>query len=207
MKKIIYIIIIILIILNGILAYKIKSNNNDFINVYSLLSKKLDKSKADLLIFEYNFSRERENNNLELDGNIELIDIEGKTVLAKDVFNTNSLVLRISELNCGECVDAEIKALLDNKDKIKKDVVLIAYYQNPRDLFVFYKEFQKKGLTNIKMYLAPEKGLAISIDKLNMPYYFCVDSNLIMTNFFIPQKEKPKLSQVYLNHTFKKFLN
>lgn len=207
MKKTSFIIIIILIVLNSILAYKIKSNNTEFTTIYSFLNKKLDKNKNEVLTFEHNFIREEENKNLQLDGNLELLDIAGKTVLAKDVFKTNSLVLRFSELNCGECIDAEIKALLDNKDKIKTDVILIAYYQNPRDLFVFYKEFQKKGLTNIKMYLSPDKGLAIPLDKQNVPYYFCVNSSLIMNNFFIPQKEKPKLSQVYLDYTSKNFLN
>lgn len=207
MKKVTYIIIIILIVLNSILAYKIKSNSNEFTTIYSLVNKKMDKNKTQLLTFEHNFIREKENENLKLNSNIELIDIEGKTVLAKDIFKTNSLVFRFSELNCGECIDAEIDALVNSKDKIKKDVILVAYYQTPRDLFVFYKELQKKGMINFKMYLSPDKGLAIPIDKLNMPYYFCVNGNLIMNNFFIPQKEKPNLSEVYLDYTSKKFLN
>ncbi len=207
MKKTTYILIIILIILNSVLAYKIKTNSNEFITIYSLLNKKLDKNKSELLTFKQNFIQEKGNENLKLDGNLELIDIEGNTVLAKDIIKKNSLVFRFSELNCGACIDAEINALVDNKDKIKKDVIFIVYYQDNRNLFVFYKEFQKKGLTNIKMYLSPNKGLSIAMDKLNMPYYFCVNSNLVMSNFFIPQKEKPKLSQVYLECTSKNFLN
>lgn len=207
MKKISYIIIIALIVLNSILTYKIKSNSNDFTTIYSLLNKKLDKGKTQLLTNEHNFIREKENDNLKLDGNLTLMDIAGNTVFVKDIVKANSLVFRFSELNCGECMDAEINVLVDNKDKIKKDVIFIVYYQDNRNLFVFYKEFQKKGLTNIKMYLSPNKGLSIAMDKLNMPYYFCVNSNLVMSNFFIPQKEKPKLSQVYLECTSKNFLN
>lgn len=203
MKKISYIIIIILIVLNTVLAYKIKSNNTEFTSIYSVLNNKLDKNKSEALTYEHNFIWEKENENLQLDANLELIDIEGKPVLAKDIFKTNSLVFRFSELNCRECIDAEIDALVNSKDKIKKEVILVAYYQTPRDLFVFYKEFQKKGLTNIKMYLFPDKVLPTSIDKLNTPYYFCVNSNLIMNNFFIPQKEKPILSKVYLDYTLK----
>ena len=66
-------------------------------------------------------------------------------------------------------------------------------------MYVYYKEFQKKGLDNIKMYLLTESGLNIPLDKLNVPFYFSVNSNLTMTNFFIPQKDNPKLSTVYLN--------
>ena len=207
MKKISYIIIIALIVFNSVLAYKIKSNTTEFTMIYSLLNKKLDKNKSATIKFEHNFIREQENENLQLDANSELLDIVGNKVFAKDIFKKNSLVFRFSELNCGDCIDAEIDALIKNKDKIKKDVILIAYYQNPRDLFVFYKEFQKKGLVNFDMYLSPNKGLGIPLDLQNIPYYFCVNSNLIMNNFFIPQKEKPKLSQVYLDYTSKNFLN
>lgn len=207
MKKITYMIILILIILNSVLAYKFKSNSIEFNTIYTLLNKKLEKNKSEVLTYEHNFIKEKENDYLKLDSNLELINVEGRTVLAKDVLKTNSLIFRFSELNCEECIDAEIDVLLGNQDKFKKDVILIAYYQNQRDLFVFYKEFQKKGLTNIKMFLSPEKGLDIPIDKINMPFYFCVNSNLIMNNFFIPQKEKPIFSQVYLDYTSKNFLN
>lgn len=207
MKKVIYISIIILIVLNSVLAYKIKSNNNEFITIYSLLNKKLDKNKTELLTFQKNFTHEKENDNLKLESDLQLIDIVGNPVLAKDIIKTNSLVLRFSELNCGSCIDAEINALVNHKDKIKKNIILIAYYQDKRDLFVFYKDFKNKGLANIKMYLLADKGLNIPIDKLNTPYYFCVNSDLIMNNFFIPQKDKPTLSKVYLDHTLKVFLN
>jgi hypothetical protein len=207
MKKISYIIIIILIILNSILAYKIKSNNNDFITIFALLNEKLNKNKTELLTFEQNFIQQGENENLELDGNLPLIDIEGNTVLVKDIIKANSLVLRFSELNCEECINAEIDALVNKKDKIKKNVILITYYQDRRNMFVFYKDFQNKGLANIKMYLLPNEALLIPMDKLNIPYYFCVNSNLKMNNFFIPQKNKPTLSKVYLDYTLKRFLN
>lgn len=207
MKRISYISIITLVVLNSFLAYKIKSNSNEFSKVYLLLNKKLDKSKTDLATSEQNFIKEKENENLELDGNLPLLDIEGNTVLAKEIIKTNSLVFRFSELNCHECIDAEIDALIKNKIKIKKNIVFIAYYQNKRDLFVYSKDFNNKGLTNIKMYFLPDKALLIPIDKLNMPYYFCVNSDFKMTNFFIPQKDKPKLSNIYLDYISKNFLN
>lgn len=207
MKKITYLAIIILIILNSVLAYKIRSTSNEFIKVCSLLNKKSDKNKVELSTFEHNFIKENENEYLELDGNLPLVDIAGKTVMAKEIIKANSLVFRFSETNCESCIDAEINALVKNKDKIKKDVILIAYYQDKRDLFVFYKDFQNKGLTNIKMYLLANNALLIPLDKLNIPYYFCVNSDLTMNNFFIPQKDKPRLSKAYLDNTLKSFLN
>ncbi len=205
-KLITYTAIITLVVLNSVLAYKFKSNSNEFGKVYQSLNKELSQKKTELATAEQNFVKEKENENLVLDGNLPLIDIEGKTVLAKDIFKNNSLVFRYSELNCHECIDAEINALVKNKEKIK-NIVFIAYYQNTRDLFVFHENFSNMGLTNIKMYYAKNENLLIPIEKLNAPYYFCVNANLVMTNFFIPQKEKPKLSDTYLNYTTKNFLN
>ena len=74
-------------------------------------------------------------------------------------------------------------------------------------LFVFYKNLTSRGLINIKMYYLQNEALLIPIDKLNIPYYFCVNSDLMMTNFFIPQKDMPKLSNIYLNYTTTNFLN
>ena len=119
MKKVTYLIII-LIILICALSYKIKFNNNDFNTISLLQDKKLKDCKTELATFEQNFIYERENENLELDGNLPLIDIEGNTVLVKNIIKVNSLVLRFSELNCGECINAEINALVNNKNKIKE---------------------------------------------------------------------------------------
>jgi len=204
MKNVKYIIIIIvLLILNGFLVYKFKLNNKTFKSVTSQLNTELNQKKEEVKTFEQNFIYEKTSENLQLQGNTKLIDVNGDTITLKDIFKKNSIILRYSELNCKDCINAEINALVENKEKLKADIVLLAYYKNKRDLFVFYKDFQKKGLDDIKMYLLPDKGLNIPIDKLNMPFYFSTDSTLTMTNFFIPQKDKPELSKVYLNNILK----
>lgn len=205
MKKIKYLIVIVLLItLNGVLVYKFKSNSKVFTSINFLLNKSLNKNKEQLLTFEQNFINEKASGNLELNDNTELVDIDGNVILVKEIFKRNSVVLRYSEFNCKDCIEAEINVLI--KNKLKEEIILIAFYQNRRDLFVFREEFKKRGLNSTKMFLLPDRGLNIPIEKLNMPFYFCIDSNLTMTNFFIPQKDKPKLTEVYLNYTFKNFL-
>lgn len=207
MKKLKYFIITVLLTLNILLIYKLKSQREVFISINSLINKRLNNDKDNLMTFKNNFINERINDNLELGSNIEFIDIEGNKFLAKDLFKKNSLVLRYSELNCNDCIEAEIDVLLKNKEKLTSPIFFLAYYQNKRDLFVYYKKFKKKGLKNIKMYLLSDKGLNIPADKLNMPYYFCIDKTLRMNNFFIPQKNKQILSESYLITTSKNFLS
>lgn len=63
------------------------------------------------------------------------------------------------------------------------------------------------GLTNFKIYLAPNDKLGIPIDKYNIPSYFYIDENLKATNFFIPDKTNAKLSEGYLKLTLRNFFN
>lgn len=203
MRKIKYIIIILLFVLNGFLIIKI-SNFSKVSNDISIVLKDI---KKELLTFEQNIFEENQNENLKLREDIKLTNINGNIVLTKDIFKKHTLVLRYSESNCDDCIKAEFSTILKNKELFVNDICLIAHYRNKRDLFVFYKDFQNKGLKNIKMYLLPDKGLDIPADNLNMPYYFCIDSTLRITNVFIPQKDKPKLSESYLLSTSNNFMS
>ncbi|TGV03448.1 hypothetical protein [Flavivirga rizhaonensis] len=107
-----------------------------------------------------------------MDKNTRFLDIKGNLILAKDLFKTKKIVLRYSESNCEDCISSEINTILNNNNELKERIILIAYYKNKRDLFVYHKEFKKKGLDNIEMYLLTENGLNVSIEKLNMPFYF-----------------------------------
>ncbi len=193
---------ILLLVLNGFLLTKI-NNYSKAINDINILSKDI---KKELLTLEQNIIDENLNENLKLREDIKFINIHGNVVLAQDIFKKHALVLRYSESNCSDCIKAELNAVLKNKELFVNDIYIIAHYRNKRDLYVFYRDIQNKGLKNIKMYLLPDKDLNIPADKLNMPYYFCIDSTLLITNFFIPQKDKPKLSENYLLNTSKNFL-
>ncbi|WP_147679217.1 hypothetical protein [Algibacter pacificus] len=192
-----------LLILNGALIYKL----NLYKKTVSEINPILNKYKQSIVTFDEKFINERENENLVLNEETKFLDVEENLILAKDIFKSKKIVLIYSEFNCEECVESEINALLKNKNKLGKDVFLIAYYQNKRDFYIFYKEFQKKGLVDIEMYLLPDSGLNIPAEKLNRPFYFCIDSTLRITNFFIPHKEIPKLTESYLINTSKNFLS
>ncbi|GAL73410.1 hypothetical protein [Jejuia pallidilutea] len=208
MKNTKYIIsIIALLLLNVVLIYKLKTYNRNYSINSTVIIEKSEKSKKEILTFEQNFINESINENLEFDNNVRIVDINNNDILAKDLFKNKSIVLYYSELHCNDCITAEINTIIKNKEKLDESFVLLAHYQNNRDLFVFNNEFQKKGLKKIKMYLLLDKGLNIPADKLNIPYYFCIDSTLRITNFFIPQKDKPKLSESYLINTSKNFMS
>ena len=123
-----------------------------------------------------------------------------------DVFKNKQVVLRYSVLNCGDCIDAETAILASMKDRISGEIVIITYFEKIRGLIFDYKKLEKLGLKDIPIYLLVDNKLGIPLEKQNLPYYFNIDSNLNMSNFFIPIKEKPRLSNSYLNFSFKNYL-
>lgn len=198
-KKYLFYIVLILLILNGLLIYKLKHKAPP-----STISE--DSLKEVETMYENKFIVEKENDNLKLDENIQLINVKGDTLLAKDVFKNKQVVLRYSVLNCGDCIDAETAILASMKDRISGEIVIITYFEKIRGLIFDYKKLEKLGLKDIPIYLLVDNKLGIPLEKQNLPYYFNIDSNLNMSNFFIPIKEKPRLSNSYLNFSFKNYL-
>jgi len=152
---------------------------------------------------------ENENENLKMPNSLKLLDMQGDSIFAKDIFSKKMLVFRYSILNCSDCVNAEFDGLINefliDKSKIK-NTCLLAYYEKARDLLVDYRKFQDKHI-NIQMYILPINQFNIPIEIQNLPYFFTIDSSLIMSDFFIPMKEKPDWSISYLKLVFKKYFN
>ncbi|WP_258226988.1 hypothetical protein [Aestuariibaculum sp. M13] len=156
-------------------------------------------------LYQNNIIATKENENLYLNGQTKLMTIEGDTVLTKDIFKDDKLIFIYSLLNCRNCIDAEFENLGKFAKGFYKNVVVITYQERLRDLIMDYTELQKLGLDNIEMYLLIDNQLNIPIEKHNIPYYFHINPDLKMNNFFIPLKEQPKLSEYYLKYSHKNY--
>ena len=84
MKNIKYlIVIVVLLILNGVLAYKYKLHIKTFNSTVSIVNETLGENKKKLLTFKQNFVNERVSENLKLADSITLLDIEGKKIFSE----------------------------------------------------------------------------------------------------------------------------
>ena len=164
-----------------------------------------DKELSLKSFYENKFFVEKEHENLKLDENLKLVTIEGDTVLAKDVFNKHKIVFRYSMLNCGSCINAEYNILETNNSLIDNQICIIAYYDRVSDLIIDYKKLEQIELNNISVYLLPNDELGIPMDRNNTPYYFQINQDLVINNFFVPAKEIPELSDNYLKYALKNF--
>lgn len=177
---------------------------NDYNEELKILQKKISELNQNNISIFYNV---QQNENLQLDSNLKLLAINRDTVLVKDVFNKDKLILSYRESNCRMCVDAELKILIKNAQKINNEICIIASYKNFRGVIVDKRNLESAGLKNIEIYYLLPNTLKIPIEKQNRPYYFQIDSGLKMTNFFIPKKEEPRLSETYLKFFLKNYKN
>lgn len=195
MKRIYIIIIVVLLLFNIRLIYKIKFNSKSDIEHSERNKKNPDQE----------FIIEQENERLSISKKNKFYDIEENLFFAKDIFKDGSIVFRFSELNCKKCVDAEFNILEKNKFLHQNKINIITHYENKRGFVTIYNNLKKRGLGDISLYLMKEDQLGIPLDKYDTPFYFYIDSTLTMTNFFIPHKENPKLSISYLKFGLKIF--
>lgn len=196
-NKFFFLIVISLILFNAFLLFNNNSKKEET-NVY------LNSLKS---VYEDKFIVEKQNENLKLDKNLKLLTVDGDSVLVKDIFNNNKIVLKYSLLNCGACIDAEYQVLRELSKNFDNELCIIAYYDRVRDLIGDYKKLKEIGLDEVTIYLIPDDKLGVPLDKQNIPYYFLIDNDLTMTNLFIPMKESPKLSINYLKSNLKNVFN
>jgi hypothetical protein len=177
---------------------KIKNNGHqDAIIFEKKINQKDDVIKDKETFYQNLILATKRNENLKLSKNLKLINIDGDTLLAKDLSFKNKIVLRYSILNCGDCVDEEFNILEKNKSLFSNNLIIIAYR----------KKLQKMGIDNVNLYLLLDNDIGIPLEKENIPYYFYLANDLSMTNFFIPLREYPHLSNNYLKYTFQNFFN
>jgi len=203
MKKYIFILFLIisLFIINGIQYYKYHQYSRDYI-----IERLENKEKLNLYLKKNHdkFYNEKQNENLKLNGNTKLITIDRDTILLKNIFKKNKLVIRYKQSNCRVCINAELDVLSKNASLISDEICIIASYDKFRGVFTEKRKLLKKGLKDVEIYLLKEE-LNIPLEKQNTPYYFYTNSNLIVSNLFIPEKENPQLSNIYLKFFIKNY--
>lgn len=127
-----------------------------------------------------------------------VLDRNGNELAIQHIIKQPTTIYRINETNCFTCIEKFLPEL--KKIAKKSNVIILGTYREPRNLFLALKDVVPE---NIKVYNITRETLANEkIEKLDMPYIFDIDTNLITTNFFIPQKEIQQLSEFYRSNHF-----
>lgn len=202
MKKIsfIQIIISILILINLIILL-------NYINVRNEL-KLYQTKKLDCQIYKEalnsNLLSVQMNSNIKIDQDIPIIDIYEKKYTLKELFESGpKLIIYNSETGCNLCIEKELELINNISTDIDiKNIIIISNFKNSRKLKVF------KSFYNIKFDVFSCNSLKLPFEKLNSkPCVFVMDSELIVKDFFVPNRALTELSENYYFTIYNKYFH
>jgi len=160
----------------------------------------------ELRSLKFNFEVNIENTNVKLE-DVFVKDTTDIPFLLSDVFKNGRdkmLVCRFSERHCESCVKLSILAIQNHLNTIGKDNVLfLGMHRNNR---IFIQEKTHYNIQNMNVYNTAI--FDIPVEKLNFPYYFILNSDMTITNVFVPDKATFSITDTYLKMITKQyFLN
>lgn len=184
MKK--YIIWIALTVINialGVYIYQQKNIIAQFYNDYDV--------KATLC---YDYIKALQYNGLNIESTITLLDNQDSLYTINEISKKcKKLVFRYSFIHCNACVDTIMKLVNRFSNEVGKDkIVILAQYESKRD----YKNFVR--VNQIKMPIYHLQDSLCKADDLSIPYLFVLEDNMTTSNFFLPRKEFPTITEQYL---------
>ena len=106
-----------------------------------------------------------------------------------------------SDLKGSTHVVYSIVKMINYSDSIKNDnIIFLGHYENNKNLNMIKKQI---GIKDIATYNC--SYMSTPMEELSSPYYFIVDSTLIMSDIFVPDKSFPSLTNHYLNMIKRKY--
>lgn len=115
------------------------------------------------------------------------------TVLGKTTY-----VFRVRENNCFKCVELFLPYLNNLIAKVgPENVILLGSFNRPESFFLAMKKYQVD--TKRLYYISPSVLENNSVEKVNNPYIFQMDTSAVARNIFMPNKDVPELSRFYTN--------
>lgn len=122
------------------------------------------------------------------------LEQEKITALFKNI-NKPMLIFRFKETNCHLCIENEFQIMRCCVSDIKNNCALLGSFEHQRELKVFMK---LKGISFFSNNVSNEIFSNWPIEQYEMPYYFVLYPDMKVSNFFIPDKAYPGLTQKYL---------
>ena len=123
--------------------------------------------------------------------------------LSQHLFVDNCLILRYNEDNCVSCIDHSLGVLLEYKDAIGVDnILIIATVRNNRKLKTFIDKFENLNIQIINT----DSEINLPIEEYNIPYFFMMNKDLKIKMLFVPIKELPDNTARYLDIISERFI-
>lgn len=153
-------------------------------------------------MYEWFYSKtiiEKNNNRYKLNPQ-KVISLNGDSVLLSDLLSDSRLIFRFSFLSCISCFDKELDIIISeikNLSRLQNNIIILISDYN-LESFIETKKKLVLANSDIPIFGINPGNFCIPLEESSIPYYFTIDSSLIINDVFIPMKEFPKLTLDYL---------
>lgn len=111
----------------------------------------------------------------------------------------NTLFFRFTDAQCTTCYSNELQQLSSLSDSVDTDITLLVTYKQKRSLDRLLYDYTNK----FKCLLVDENSMKFILEDYYIPYYFKINNKNKMYSIFVPAKELPHLTQLYLTEHYK----
>lgn len=184
-------IIVVLLIANICEVIQIKKYRATIedVAVEAIFFKDLIKKQSDDMIIQL------KSENISFDRAQNVTDENGNEIRIGDIIEKNSstLVVRLSKLNCQTCNASHIKALKEilSENDFEK-VIFLLKYDEMKEMYQF------KKVNRIRHSVYKFNDDITPVDKLSIPYFFCLTKEGVVNKVFIPQEFNESTTKSYL---------
>ena len=170
-------------ILLGVYIYQQKQQTEQFYEDYAQKS-----------VLSYDYLKSMQYNGNVIDSSVALLDSKDSSYTMGDIAcGGRILVFRYSFIHCNACVDTLMKLVGHfSKEVGAGKIAILAQYANKRD----YKNFVR--INNVKNGMFHLQDTLCKADELSIPYLFVLEGDMTISNFFMPRKEYPQITEQYL---------
>ena len=106
--------------------------------------------------------------------------------LSELIGDSPKLVFRYSEIHCDVCVDSTLNRIKVFAEEIgKKNILLIASYANPRDMYTF----KRLNQIDMPLYNLGQQSLGMAAERADTPYLFMINPDRKVERVYLFYKE------------------
>lgn len=190
MKKKLFVIVTLLLLVNAIsLTYIfIKKKENKF------LKNQIAECNEKQLETEHLFIQSVGTKGMRLNSELPIISVTGDTSVISEIIDNRKIVFIFNKINCNVCVSREVHLLNKYLEEFgKKNVIVFA----EGDYLRYLISFQKVNNLEIPIFFIKAELQKLIIGDLNKPFYCTIDTNLNVSNIFIPNEKNPEATIKY----------
>lgn len=130
---------------------------------------------------------------LRMDGTaLRLSDEQGDTVRLRDVLPDGGVVFRFSRLQCGLCVEAQMRLLQDLWPAGSVPLIVVSDFVSLRDMRVFRDLYRVDA--PVFTLLSP---WSLPAEDLSEPCFLRLDGDLRVRRVYIPRRDRPEETEAF----------